>query len=186
MNRHLAALGAFIAFTFSAHAQSSLEEGLAGAFRGCTEWVLRPASWAHGPKPFLHAMRLGNTVGLVETIAEESLPPPGLRAGNFYWRINSQLDAGYVLVVSDQIPMCHITGGGTADLQPAVETVLASSDFAKQWEPVSSEAEGEMISTRFRSREETKFTLIVSRAKEAGSRTDRVQLLATAMYDPGP
>ncbi|WP_312796541.1 hypothetical protein [Tianweitania sp.] len=185
MNKCLMALGAFLAFTLPAHTQPVLETGLAGALRGCTEWVLRPASWADGPKPFLAVMGLGNTVGLVKSVADESLPPPGLRAANHYWRINSQLDAGYVLVVSDQIPMCHITGGGEADLQPIVEAVLSSPEFVEQWEQVSKEGEGEMISTRFRSREEPKFILIVSRAKEAGGRQDRVQVLATAIYDVG-
>jgi hypothetical protein len=183
MNKGLLAFVASLVFIAPAHAQSALEKGLIGALRGCTHWVLQPASWAQGPRPFLSAMGLGEMAGLVKSVAEESLPPPSLRAGNHYWRINAQLDAGYVLVTSDQIPMCHITGGGDIDLQPTVVAVLASPGFAQQWEQLGTEGEGEMISTRFRARKEPKFILIVSRANKAGSRLDRVQIMATAIFE---
>src|SRR3546814_19338345 len=70
-------------------------------------------------------------MGLVNQIDEASLPPKELRRGNHYWRINSTEKAGYVLVVSDQLPMCHITGGGGTDLQPAIEAVMASPNLFK-------------------------------------------------------
>src|SRR3546814_18652243 len=72
-------------------------------------------------------------MGLVNQIDEASLPPKELRRGNHYWRINSTEKAGYVLVVSDQLPMCHITGGGGTDLKPAIEAVIASPNFVKHW-----------------------------------------------------
>src|SRR3546814_15249432 len=67
-------------------------------------------------------------MGLVDSVDEASLPPKELLRGNHYWRINSTEKAGYVLVVSDQLPMCHITGGGDTDLQPIVEAVIARSE----------------------------------------------------------
>lgn len=122
-------------------------------------------------------------MGLVESVNEANLPPEQLRQGNHYWRINSTQDAGYVLVVSDQLPMCHITGGGNADLEPAVEAVLASADFRGRWEELKDVSKGDMASTQFRSREDPRLSIVISRAKRAGERLDRVQVIATAIYD---
>jgi hypothetical protein len=166
-------------------AQTELEAGFAGALRGCEEWVLNPASWTEGIAPFVAAVGLGDKMGLVETVNEASLPPRELRAGNHYWRINSTADAGYVLVVSDQLPMCHITGGGGSDLQPLIEGVLGSSDFQSRWKRVRDSTRGDMLSTEYRSREEPAFSIVISRAKEPGQRLDRVQVLASATFASG-
>ncbi|HEU0283685.1 MAG TPA: hypothetical protein VFR52_00910, partial [Sphingomicrobium sp.] len=126
---------------------------------------------------------LGNKMGLVESVAEVSLPPKELRRGNHFWRINSTEGAGYVLVVSDQLPMCHITGGGDTDLQPAVEAVIASDGFGKRWERVSSASKGDMVTTVFRNREDRSLSIAISRAIQPKQRFDRVQVLATATYE---
>ena len=174
-----------LAVTAPASAQSELEVGFAGALRGCEEWVLNPASWAEGVEPFVSTVGLGDKMGLVASIDGAALPPTQLRVSNHYWRINSTPEAGYILVVSDQLPMCHITGGGGTDLQPTVETVLASSDFQGRWEKVQDTSRGDMASTVFRSREEPSFSIVISRAKAPGERLDRVQVLASAMIDMG-
>ncbi|MDQ3045157.1 MAG: hypothetical protein M3R06_08420, partial [Chloroflexota bacterium] len=70
--------------------------------------MLNPASWADGLGPFVTAVGLGDQMGLVAKVEEVNLPPKQLRRGNRYWRINSTQGAGYVLVVSDQLPMCHV------------------------------------------------------------------------------
>lgn len=166
----------------SAQAQTPLEQGFAGALRGCEEWVLNPKSWASGLAPFVSAVGLGDKMGLVARVDEASLPPKPLRATNRYWRINSTPGAGFVLVVSDQLPMCHVTGGGDTDLQPVVESVLSEHAFADRWEKSGEEAEGDLITTVFRNREEPAFSILVSRAKAPGQRLDRVQVMATATY----
>jgi len=178
-------LAALAAVSAPAQAQSTLERGFAGALRGCEEWVLNPASWAEGTGPFVKAVGLGDEMALVDRVEEVNLPPQQLRKGNRYWRINSSQGAGYVLVVSDQLPMCQITGGGNTDLEPAVEAVLASPEFASQWERITDTSKGEMVSTEYRSREDSRFSIVISRAKEAGMRLDRVQMLATATYKSG-
>ena len=162
MRLGLAVIG--VAVATPASAQSELEKGFAGALRGCQEWVLNPASWAEGPGPFVSTVGLGNKMGLVESVDEAALPPKELRLANHYWRINSTGNAGYILVVSDRLPMCHITGGGASDLQPVVEGVLASSDFQSRWEKVRHDLRGDMASTVYRSREEPTFSMVVSRA----------------------
>jgi hypothetical protein len=166
-----------------AAAQSELEQGFAGALRGCEEWVLHPASWADGLGPFASKVGLGDKMGLVSSVNEAVLPPMEMRVANHYWRINSTPGAGYFLVVSDQLPMCHITGGGDTDLQPAVEAVLGSSDFQRHWEKVRDNSGAEMASTVFRSLEEPSFLIVISRAKQPGQRLDRVQVLATATFN---
>lgn len=167
------------------HAESELEKGFAGALHGCEEWVLNPASWAEGPAPFLSTVGLGTKMGLVETVDEAALPPQALRAGNRYWRINSATNAGYILVVSDQLPMCHITGGGSSDLQPIVQAVLESSDFKSRWEKVGESSRQDMTTTTYRNRQEPSFSMVLSRATEQGQRLDRVQVLATAAINMG-
>jgi len=166
----------------SARAETPLERGFAGALRGCEEWVLNPKSWSNGVAPFVKLVGLGDKMGLVARVEDVSLPPPSLRAANHYWRINSTPGAGFVLVVSDQLPMCHITGGGDADLQPAVEATLRASPFASRWEKTGDEVRGEMVTTSFRNREDPAFNVVVSRARAVGQSLDRVQVIATATY----
>lgn len=185
MRSVLIALATFAPFSAPAQAQSDLERGFAGAVRGCEEWVLNPASWTDGTGPFIKAVGLGSQMGLVDRVDEVNLPPEQLRQANHYWRINSTQSAGYVLVVSDQVPMCHITGGGNVDLEPVVEAVLTTADFAKRWEQVKDVSKGDMASTQFRNREDPRLSIVISRAKRAGERPDRVQVLATATYDTG-
>lgn len=182
MKRALLAL-ALVVSPVSARAETELERGLAGAVRGCEEWVLNPESWADGVAPFVAKVGLGDKMGLVDRVEEATLPPPELRRGNHYWRINSTTGAGYVLVVSDQLPMCHITGGGDTDLQPVVEAVIASPEFTSRWQRTADRSNGTMTSTEFQNRQAPALTIVVSRAKGPGDRLDRVQLLATAVYE---
>jgi hypothetical protein len=166
-----------------AQAQTDLERGFAGALRGCEEWVLNPASWAEGPGPFVATVGLGDQMGLVDSVDEVNLPPKELRVANHFWRINSSIGAGYMLVVSSQLPMCHITGGGNTDLQPDIERVLASDDFRSRWNETGSRSDNGLVSTSYTNAEEPSFSIVISRADAAGGRLDRVQLLATAMFD---
>lgn len=181
--RNLFLLGLAIVTASPAQAQEAELAGFSGALRGCEEWVLNPASWIDGPAAFESAVGLGDKMGLVAEIDQASLPPPALRQANHYWRINSTATTGYVLVVSDQLPMCHISGGGDADLQPIVETVLATSAFSSRWEQTSVEEHQELRSTIFRSRVDPLFFATITRAKSPGARKDRVQVLVTATYE---
>lgn len=166
-------------------AQDALEDGFMGALRGCEEWVLTPSSWANGFEPFVEAVGLGNTMGKVASVAEEALPPEAYRAANHYWRINSTPVAGFILVVSDRIPFCHITGGGGEDLQPIVEAVLASQEFLDRWEIGEDLLDGDKITTTYINVEAPKMWMVVSRANGPGQRRDRVQVLASGQFDLG-
>ena len=184
MRRLLTAILPIAMLASPASADENLEKGFDGALRGCEEWLLNPASWADGLAPFIKTVGLGNQMGLVETVDEAALPPEQLRRANHYWRINSTPKSGYILVVSDQLPMCHITGGGGSDLQPSVESVLASPEFGRRWQLEKSGAKGDMLTSVFRSREERALSITISRASQPGQRLDRVQVLATAVYQP--
>jgi hypothetical protein len=166
--------------------QSDLEQGFAGALRGCEEWTLNPASWSDGFGPFLAKLGLGNKAGFVPSVDETAMPPPQWREANHYLRINSSANAGYILVVSDRMPFCHITGGGGTDLQPMVEAVLRSADFLSRWEKVKDNNRNDMASTLYRNRQERQFTIVISRAIKPGQRLDRVQMLATATLELKP
>jgi hypothetical protein len=166
-----------------AAAQDALQAGLEGALRGCEAWVLEPGTWVDEQEPFLAEIGLGDRAGRVTEVDELTLPPEPLRLANHYWRINSTPDTGFVLITSDTLPMCHITGGGQSDLQPAVERVLASEDFTARWSSGDERRRGEMISTSYRNVEDPSFTMVMSRAAGPDGRTDRVQMVATAMYE---
>lgn len=127
-------LSAALLFAGSARAETPLEQDLAGALRGCEEWVLNPKSWASGMAPFVSAVGLGDKMALVAEVNDAALPPPAMRVANHYWRINATPGAGFILVVSDRVPMCHITGGGDVDLQPVTEAVLSADAFTTRWE----------------------------------------------------
>lgn len=182
MRHLLPAFLAFAVFTSPAQAEPNLEKGFDGALRGCEEWLLNPASWADGPGPFIEAVGLGNQMGLVEKVEEVNLPPKPMRRAMHYWRINSAPTAGYVLVVSDQVPMCHITGGGGTDLQPSVQSVLSSPAFNERWETLKTAFKADMTTTTFRNREDPALSMAISRAQKPGQRLDRVQVIATATY----
>ena len=170
------------AFSSPVYAQSELERGFAGALRGCEEWVLNPASWSNGTGPFVSAVGLGDKMGLVDQVDEATLPPKPLRTGNIFWRINSTASAGYVLIVSDRLPMCHITGGGNADLQPVISSVLASPAFTSRWKLVKEIPIQDMASSEFQNIAEPAFSIVISRASKPGERLDRVQIFATAVF----
>lgn len=174
-----------LALAGPAYAQSDLEKGFAGALRGCEEWVLNPASWSNGIAPFISTVGLGDKMDLVDHVDEAALPPKQLRAGNHFWRINSTAGAGFILVVSDQLPMCHITGGGDTDMQPVVSSVLASGAFTGRWKLLKESSTGDMATSEFQSVEEPKFSIVISRAKKPDERLDRVQVLATAVFNTG-
>lgn len=183
--RYLMAILA-MGFVPAAHAETDLEQGLRGALTGCETWILDPASWNDGTAPFVAKVGLGAKMVLVDRVEEVNLPPPALRIANHYWRINSTQTSGYVLVVSDRLPMCHITGGGAADLQPAVEAVLSSAAFLARWEKRESVTAKGMVSTVYRNRKDPALSVRISRADKPGQRTDRVQLIATAAYHLEP
>lgn len=185
MRHILPAFFAIATFALPAKAEPNLERGFDGALRGCEEWLLNPASWADGPGPFVKAVGLGNQMGPVDRVEEVNLPPKQMQRAMHYWRINSTPNAGYVLVVSDRLPMCHITGGGGTDLQPSVQSVLSSSAFSRRWEQKQTGSKADMTTTTFRNRQEPALSIVISRAKLPAQRLDRVQVLATASYDTG-
>ena len=168
-----------------ANADPNLERSFDGALRGCEEWLLNPASWADGPGPFIKVVGLGSQMSAVDRVEEVNLPPKQMRRAMHYWRINSTSAAGYILVVSDQLPMCHITGGGGTDLQPTVENVLLSPTFRQRWEQQKTSSKSGMTTTTFLNREDAALSITVSRAKLPSQRLARVQVIATATYRTG-
>ncbi|WP_156348987.1 MULTISPECIES: hypothetical protein [unclassified Sphingomonas] len=180
------ALPAFLALMAAppVQAEPKLERGFDGALRGCEEWLLNPASWVDGTDAFIKAVGLGEQMRSVDKVDEVNLPPERMRKANHYWRIDSSPRSGYVLVVSDQLPICHITGGGGTDLQPSVQSVLASPGFDTRWEPVNNSSRDGMATTTFRNRRDPNLSITISRAAQAQQRLDRVQVLATAIFQP--
>ncbi len=190
MPRLLLASAMLLAISGSASAQDGpvadpLRRGLEGALRGCEIWVLDPSSWLNGPTRFLAAIDFGGAAFETESLPEPLLPPEPFRRGNRYRRLNAGPNEGYALVVSRDIPMCHITGGGAVDFQPAAEAVAASPHISDRWERISEERLDGMVSTFFRLRKVPKLALVLSRADAQGARRDRPQVIVTMTYDLG-
>ncbi|MXO64253.1 hypothetical protein [Altericroceibacterium endophyticum] len=163
--------------------QQPLESGLEGAIQGCEEWVLNPASWTDGIEPFMENVALGDRMGLVDSIPESAQPPRNLRVANHYWRINATKDAGYFLVVSDHVPMCHITGGGEVDLQPTVAALMSSADFSRNWQLVDEFSDDGMLTSKFSHRQEPSLIMTLSRSDQSKTSAARPQLVVTAKID---
>lgn len=162
------------------------ESAFAAALRGCETWILQPGSWTNGVERFVAAVGLGDGLERAEGVPEAALPPPPMRQANHYWRIASTQGAAYVLVVSERLPICHITGGGAdADLQPAVQSVLAGGHFVGRWERLSETAEGDRLTSLYRHRDEPALSITVTRATTPGQRRDRVQVIVTGVWKPG-
>jgi len=185
MNRGFAIGAISLALTTASAtaAPTELENGFEGALRGCEQWILDPASWANDPGTFAERLGLGNKAGWVNSVDEAALPPQNLRVANHYLRINATIDAGFIIVVSDRIPFCHITGGGGSDMQPVVEAVLASDAFLSRWQKLDDQLQGEMASSIYQNRAAPHFSIIISRAQMPDQRRDRVQVVATALYE---
>lgn len=164
-------------------AQTLLESGFAAAIRGCEEWVTNPTSWEGRLEAFPAFAGPEVTMELVESVSEASLPPPSFRVANLYWGINSSETDGFILIVSEELPMCHITGGGTADLQPVVETVLSGAPFLARWEKFQNNIQKEMVSTVYRNRLHPTFHIMINRAAKPDQWSDRLQVVAMAMLD---
>lgn len=79
--------------------------------------------------------------------------------------------------------MCHITGGGDVDLKPMVEAVLSAPTFTDHWKRQSDQSRDGMVTTVFKNAEDPAFSIAISRARKAGQRLDRVQVIATATYE---
>ncbi|UHD45886.1 hypothetical protein LUX29_01105 [Aureimonas altamirensis] len=172
--------------TLGASAQAvedRLQRGLEGALHGCEEWILKPSSWVEGLAPFLATVDLAGLIFETETLPAALLPPKEFRRGNRYFRIAAGEETGYALVVSSDIPMCHLTGGGALDLQPAAEEAITTDSFRARWDEISAETADGIVTTFFRSRVEPKLTLVYSRASTPNARRDRAQIIATALYD---
>lgn len=182
ISRVLTALAALVLSAAPAvAADTKLTTGFAGALKGCEEWVLNPKSWIDGPAPFLAAIGLGERVTQLSKVGDFALPPPQLRQANHYWRIDATGTAGFVLVTSDRLPMCHITGAGQGDFPTSIAAVLSSPGFLARWERTGEQASGPLTVTSFRSRVEPAFDLLLSQPTvETGG--SGVRVIATAQF----
>ena len=168
-----------------AQAQDAIASGLEGTLRSCERWILDPAVKAGGPDGFPARVGMQGQMKRVQTLPEVLLPPAQFRAANVYWHIAVAQNLGFYMVVSEQIPMCHITGGGVSDLQPSIEAVLASPGFTERWNRYETKDEGGYFTTQFTNRGEPRLMMVVSRAKAPKGPTNGVQMFVTALMQNG-
>lgn len=164
---------------------AQMAAGMDGVFLACESWVLDPGSWtgAEGIAPLVELTGLGNRIYPVPTVIDAAQPPAEFRVANHYFRIDATSRSGFYLVVSDRLPICHITGGGGVELHGVVTDVLASAPFLARWEEIDESADGAIISTVYRHRLVPEMEMVVSRKAAAGGFNDLVQVIATAQYD---
>lgn len=164
---------------------SGLAAGFDGTLLACESWVLDPTSWSgeQGIAPLVDLTGLGERIYPVPGVIDAALPPEEYRAANHYFRVDATRGEGFYLVVSDRLPVCHITGGGVNAMNQVVEQVLASPAFLHRWEELDRSDEDGMVSTHYRHRLVPQMELVVSRKAVASPTTDLVQVVATAQYD---
>jgi hypothetical protein len=166
---------------------AGLAAGFDGTLLACESWVLDPTSWSgeQGIAPLVDLTGLGDRIYPVPGVIDSALPPEEFRAANHYFRIDATRGEGFYLVVSDRLPMCHITGGGVNAMHQVVEQVLLSPAFKHRWEVLDLAEQDGMVSTYYRHRLVPLMELVVSRQAVGSPTTDLVQVIATAQYDPG-
>lgn len=164
---------------------AGLAAGFDGVLLACESWVLDPTSWSgtEGLAPLVELTGLGARLYPVPGVIDAALPPAEFRQANHYFRVDATAGEGFYLVVSDRVPMCHITGGGVNAMGDVIAQVLASPAFRHRWESTGVEEGDGVISTQYRHRLVPQMELVVSRQR-AGSANDLVQVVATAQYTP--
>lgn len=163
---------------------AGLAAGFDGTLLACESWVLDPSSWSGGEgiAPLVELTGLGQRIYPVPGVIDAALPPEEFRRANHYFRVDATHGEGFYLVVSDQLPVCHITGGGVNAMGEVVDTVLASPAFVHRWEELDRTQEDGVISVHYRHRLVPQMEMVVSR-KQNGTINDLVQVVATAQYD---
>ena len=166
---------------------AALAAGFDGTLLACESWVLDPSSWTgeEGIAPLVELTGLRDKIYPVPGVIDAALPPEEFRQANHYFRVDATRGEGFYLVVSDRLPICHITGGGVNDMHQAVEQVLASPAFLHRWEEIDSATDDGMISTHYRHRLVPRMEIVISREESGNHATDLVQVIATAQYDYG-
>ena len=150
------------------------------AIVACERWLLDPASWAGNMQAF------GRDAGLQPqaSVPDVALPPPAMRVALHHWRVPIG-EGGILVTASDRLPVCHLAGGGPFDLNPPVVALLQSAAWNRRWKAAGSTRQGGMATRRFVNLRDPELTMTLSYAAAAGGRTDRVQMIATAQYNPG-
>jgi hypothetical protein len=160
----------------------SPQGGLQTAVAACEAWILDPATWADHISEFPKRAGLEDRLQPQPSVPDVALPPPQLRTALHFWRVPVG-QGGYYVTVSDVQPFCHVAGGGPQDFEPGAEAAIASFVSNGQWAKVHDEARDDLISSELKSKRSGQLTMTVTRAAKAGGATDRVQVLATAMYE---
>jgi hypothetical protein len=166
----------------AAPAANSPEVGFNTAVSACESWILDPATWADHIDEFPKRAGLADKLQPQNGVPDVALPPQPLRRALHSWRIPVG-SGGFFLTVSDQLPFCHISGGGPDDFKPGTEAGLKGMLAANRWLKTKESRQDDLLSTELVSAKSKKLTMVVTRAASSGQRTDRVQVLATAQFN---
>ncbi|WP_294234268.1 hypothetical protein [uncultured Sphingomonas sp.] len=156
--------------------------GIAAALQTCEVWLMRPATWAGSIDGFPDKAGLTGRIVARPSIPDAVTPPAGWLPAPHYWYAGAG-PGGLFVTVSDTRPLCHVIGGSSEDLQPAVEAVLAQSGFKTSWSAREDKSNGDMRTTRYVSTVDPHVWMMVSRAAKPGERRDRPQIAITAQMD---
>lgn len=121
----------------------------------------------------------------VETLAKNLLPDEVARSANHFWRIDGGDGNGVFVAASDTSPVCNVVGGGPSDFQPSAEALVSGAELKEYWKPASEKPEKDVITSRFQFKTDSRADLIITHAAKSNDRTDRVQFMATVLYNIG-
>ncbi len=153
------------------------------AVQACTSWIAEPASWADGIGEFPANTGLDQSgLGEIESVPDFALPMPEARRNMHHWQVGQATEI-YFITASDVTPVCHVVGGGSDDLFPSGERLLQFLGATNIWENQGETAREDISTHRFAFVADPKMELFVSYALEAGSRTDRPQIVSTIIYN---
>ena len=162
---------------------TEIGSGFSASLATCETWILHPESWVDGTEKFQASFELGDFLSPIGTVRNWERPPEPWRVANHYWKIQTAPDTGFTIVVSDQLPICHVTGSGSKDMRPAIESVLSSPEFARHWTKDSDSKQGMLTIRNYHLTENPRFVAVVSVPDDKLWNLERPQVLMSIQFD---
>ena len=154
------------------------------AFLACTSWMGQP-DMRGDASAFAESTGLErNGLIAIADVPEFALPPPPARVDMHHWQVLNGSGA-FLITAAETSPICHIVGGGAADLFAAINAFAAKPSFKAVWREGDRRTSGDMVTRTFSLVADDRVQMTMSHAAEAGARLDRPQLVASVFYGEG-
>lgn len=161
---------------------SQLKSAMMAGITACQMWILEPSTWAESPKNFASKAGLSEKLNKVDAVPNGIFPSQLVASSTYFWRVDAGSGNGVFVAASDTSPVCNVAGGGPSDFEPDAELLVTDIKQGRDWKSEAHKTKADMATDTFNFSADAKGQLIISRAARPGDRTDRVQFIATVLY----